>query len=59
MEKCTEWLRYGAFGVFEYKIWKRYCDGAWHQRHEYKMMDGSLELGNWIPSFEGWIGDAR
>lgn len=55
----TKWLHHGAFGVFEYRVWKRLLDGSWHQRHEYKMGCGRIEMGEWIPSVEGWIDDAE
>lgn len=55
----TKWLPHGAFGVLEYRIWKRLSDGAWHRRHEYKMKDGSLDMGEWSPSGEGWIDDSE
>lgn len=37
-------------GIVAYRIWT-ICDdyGRWYQRHEWKNLDGSIDIERWIP----------
>jgi hypothetical protein len=59
-ERVTKWLDFGnQYGVAQYRVWKRYENGAWLQRHEYLLMNGKIESVEWKPSAEGWINDTE
>ena len=44
-----------------YRSWVRQVLGAWQQRHEWRLEDGSLKMDDWIESSEpsaDWLAKA-
>lgn len=41
-------------GTIAYRIWKQRAGHVWYQRHEWKHVDGSVDMDEWINGFRGW-----
>lgn len=48
----TEWQDYPHYGMSAYRIWVRREFGVWQQRHEWRRADGSIQMDDWIRSFQ-------
>ena len=45
-------------GITHYRIWQQFDGMRWFQRHEWKRVNGSLEMEEWIPGVSGWVNSA-
>lgn len=41
-------------GIVAYRIHQRTDGLSWHQAHEWKHVDGTTDLEEWIPGIKGW-----
>lgn len=41
-------------GIVAYRIWVQTNHRNWWQRHEWKHVDGTIVLDEWIDSIRGW-----